>query len=147
MDTLTADEVRSKTFGTAPGGGFAQAEVRDFLARVADVLADGPGDGAAVQVLVAARRTADETVAQARADAERLLADARRTAAAVEAEARQRADAMTGSLAARKASLAAEVDELRAFEREYRVRLRAYLVQQLRELESEESFQEDADSG
>lgn len=146
---LTPDEVRAKTFRTAAAGGFVEAEVRAFLGRVADALAEagpGAGDGAAVQVLVAARHTADETVAQARADAERLLADARRTAAAVETEAQERADAVTGGLTARRAALQAEVDGLRAFEREYRVRLRAYLVQQLQELEAEETFQADSDS-
>jgi DivIVA domain-containing protein len=78
----------------------------------------------AVRMLELAQKTADEHVATARVEANRLLAEAQAT----------HARAM-GGLEAERAAVQARVDELRAFEREYRSRLKAYLEGQLRDLE------------
>ena len=78
----------------------------------------------AVRMLELAQKTADEHVASARVEANRLLAEAQATHART-----------MGGLEAERAAVQARVDELRAFEREYRSRLKAYLEGQLRDLE------------
>lgn len=119
----------------------------------------------ALHTLLLAQRTADEAVLQAREEAERVLAEARERATRLEqeanderarssaesdrliADARERATRLeqdakeqhtlaTRELHRRRQQLEAHVEELRAFEREYRRRVRAYLESQLRELDA-----------
>ncbi len=100
------------------------------------------------RTLLLAQRTADEAVAEARTEAARTVGQAREDAAATLAAARDSAqqeerettDRLAAHLAAheeRRRWLQAEVEQLRAFERDYRTRLRAYLQMQLRELEEQ----------
>ncbi|HVA59937.1 MAG TPA: DivIVA domain-containing protein [Mycobacteriales bacterium] len=98
--------------------------------------ADQTGQEAALRTLLLAQRTADEAVAQARAEAEQIIGQARAGAATVEREARDRSAAELAGLSRQRAELAAQVEGLRNFEREYRTRLRAYLESQLRDLET-----------
>jgi DivIVA domain-containing protein len=120
--------------------------------------AGGEGQDAALRTLLLAQRTADEAVAEARAEAEQVRGAARAEAEAVLGAARseaeqtlaasraelagldariaERTQAALGDLEDRRRRLEARIDELRAFEREYRTRLRAYLQGQLRELDS-----------
>jgi len=79
---------------------------------------------AAARMLELAQRTADEHVAQAKAEADRLVTDARVNAQRV-----------TADLEHEQAALKTRIEELKAFEREYRTRLRTYLEGQLRDLE------------
>ncbi|NBO25523.1 MAG: DivIVA domain-containing protein [Actinobacteria bacterium] len=74
---------------------------------------------ASVRILELAQRTADEAVASARIESEQLLGAAKSTSEELVSQAKAR-----------------RVEELRAYEREYRGRLRSYLEGQLRELES-----------
>jgi DivIVA domain-containing protein len=98
------------------------------------------------QAIADARREADETLGRARREAEEIVGKARRQADQIVSEARSRAEALDrdaqdrhrqvmGSLVQQREELEREVDNLRAFEREYRSRLKAYLEGQLRELE------------
>jgi DivIVA domain-containing protein len=87
------------------------------------------------RTLLLAQRTADEAIAEARAEAAKTLAAAREQAAAVEREAAERRTSLTAELETHKRTLEVQVEQLRAFEREYRTRLRAYLEMQLRDLE------------
>ena len=86
--------------------------------------------------LSAARAEAEATVAAARREAEATLDASRTEAAGLDAEVEQRRQAALGDLEVRRQRLETRIDELRAFEREYRTRLRAYLQGQLRELDS-----------
>jgi DivIVA domain-containing protein len=99
------------------------------------------------QAIADARREADETLGRARREADEILSKARRQADQVVSEARSRAESLDrdaqerhrqvmGSLVQQREELEREVDNLRAFEREYRSRLKAYLEGQLRDLES-----------
>jgi DivIVA domain-containing protein len=99
------------------------------------------------QAIADARREADETLGRARREAEEILGKARRSADQIVSEARSRAEALDrdaqerhrqvmGSLVQQREELEREVDNLRAFEREYRSRLKVYLETQLRELEA-----------
>jgi len=99
------------------------------------------------QAIADARREADETLGRARREAEDILGKARRQAEQVVSEARARAESLErdaqdrhrqamGTLVQTREELERKVDDLRAFEREYRSRLKAYLEGQLRELEA-----------
>lgn len=112
---------------------------------------------AATRLLELATRNADEVVAEAREEAQQIVATARTEAERLESETRQRTDKLdeeartraqnldaetetkrTEALAdiqAEKQRLDGEVDNLRAFEREYRSRLKSYFTQQLEALD------------
>src|SRR5438477_12257877 len=79
---------------------------------------------AALRTLLLAQRTADEAIAQAKAEAEQLVAAAKVRASSIESDAQaQHAQAMA-ELQRQRSTLEAQIDELRAFEREYRTRLK-----------------------
>ena len=77
---------------------------------------------------------AEAALASAREEAERVLAASRAEAAGLDEQIATRLEAALGDLDRRRQRLEASIEELRAFEREYRTRLRAYLEGQLREL-------------
>ena len=99
------------------------------------------------QAIADARREADETLGRARREADDILTKARRQAEQITSDARARAESLErdaqerhrqamGSLVQSREELERRVDDLRAFEREYRSRLKAYLEGQLRDLEA-----------
>jgi DivIVA domain-containing protein len=99
------------------------------------------------QAIADARREADETLGRARHEADEILGKARRQAEQITSDARARAESLErdaqerhrqamGSLVQQREELERRVDDLRAFEREYRSRLKAYLEGQLRDLEA-----------
>jgi cell division septum initiation protein DivIVA len=102
-------------------GGNPQAEA-DIEQRVA-------------RTLVLAQRTADEALREARAESERARREARTDADRIIGEARAHVAEQLGGLEDDKRRLEGQVEQLRAFEREYRTRLRAYLEMQLRDLD------------
>ena len=83
----------------------------------------------------AARTEAETTLTQAREEAERVLTASRAEAAGLDEQIASRLEAALGDLDRRRSRLEGSIEELRAFEREYRTRLRAYLEGQLRELD------------
>ncbi|MBL7500369.1 DivIVA domain-containing protein [Frankia sp. CNm7] len=87
------------------------------------------------RTLVLAQRTADEALREARAESERARREARQDADRILAEARAHVAEQLGGLEEDKRRLEGQVEQLRAFEREYRTRLRAYLEMQLRDLD------------
>ncbi|MHB1593476.1 MAG: DivIVA domain-containing protein [Streptosporangiaceae bacterium] len=99
------------------------------------------------QAIAHARREADETLSRARREADDLLTKARRQSEQITSDARARAESLErdaqerhrqamGSLVQSREELERRVDDLRAFEREYRSRLKAYLEGQLRDLDA-----------
>lgn len=124
-------------------GGMKSAEDNmDTAARVL-ALAQQTAD----QAIADARREADETLTRARREADDLLTKARRQSEQITGDARGRAEALErdaqerhrqamGSLVQSREELERRVDDLRAFEREYRSRLKAYLEGQLRDLDA-----------
>jgi DivIVA domain-containing protein len=104
------------------------------------------GEQQALRVLMLAQRTADDHVAdahreadkvltEARAKADELTRDARTKAEALERDARERHQQAMGGLDSKRNALQKHIEELKAFEREYRTRLKAFLESQLRDLE------------
>jgi DivIVA domain-containing protein len=101
---------------------------------------------AATRLLELATRNADELVEDAqqqaerilevaRSDAERLESDARTRSEMLDSETAERRQQLFGDLERDKEKLGVEVENLRAFEREYRGRLKGYFEQQLSALE------------
>ncbi len=127
----------------------AQAEADALLtsARTEAEQTVGSARGEAEQLRASSRAEADTTLSRARAEAERTVATARDSATQMEQQAAARVQAATGDLEERQRNLESRIEELRAFEREYRTRLRAYLENQLRELVSRTGPDDDAGSG
>jgi len=99
------------------------------------------------QAVADARREAGETLGQARREASDILSKARHQAEQITSDARVRSENLDrdaqerhrqalGSLIQQREELERKVDDLRAFERQYRGRLIAYLEGQLRDLEA-----------
>ncbi|MCW2836148.1 MAG: DivIVA family protein [Marmoricola sp.] len=110
------------------------------------------------EVVAEAKQEAEQIVGTARTEAERLESDTKTRTEALEQEARARAqnlDAETeakrsellGAIEQEKARLDGEVDTLRAFEREYRSRLKSYFTEQLQALDGLGEGGEVADPG
>jgi len=130
----------------------AEPAVRNGMTRIEDSV------GAATRVLSLAQHTADQAIADARREADDTLGRARREASEVLTKARRQAEQITADAGARAESLERDaqerhrqalgsliqareelerrVDDLHAFERQYRGRLTAYLEGQLRALEA-----------
>ncbi|MBO0802805.1 MAG: DivIVA domain-containing protein [Nocardiopsaceae bacterium] len=88
------------------------------------------------ETLNRARREADDVLTKARRQADQITGDARARAESLERDAQERHRQAMGSLVQQREELERRVDDLRAFEREYRSRLKAYLEGQLRDLEA-----------
>jgi DivIVA domain-containing protein len=86
------------------------------------------------EILGRARRETDEMLTDARRQTEQITADARARAESLERDAQERHRQAMGSLVQTREEVERRVDNLRAFEREYRSRLKAYLEGQLRDL-------------
>ncbi len=104
------------------------------------------GEQQAVRVLMMAQRTADDHLANAQREAEKLMTEARvkaeeltrnarNAAEQLERDARARHQEAMGGLDAKRGTLQKHIEDLKAFEREYRTRLKAYLEGQLRDLD------------
>jgi DivIVA domain-containing protein len=90
----------------------------------------------AESTLAAAREQAEAATTSAREQADRLLQASQAEAAGLDEQIAERLEAALGDLDRRRQRLEARIEELRAFEREYRTRLRAHLEGRLRELDS-----------
>lgn len=132
---LTPIDIQQKTFGTALRG-YDLDEVDEFLDEVVATLRDqetalaearrrifaleeeisrkSDVEGEIARVLVAAQRTADDLVAEARAEAERLLEEARLDAERIVAEAESRAETLAGERDEVAARVQADIDAFRA---------------------------------
>src|SRR5215203_5387144 len=99
----------------------------------------GGASETATGILALAQRTADEHIAEARSQADRIISEARTRAEALKREAEDKHRQTIGSLETERSGLERKVEGLRAFEREYRGRLKSYLEGQLRELDSRSS--------
>lgn len=138
QDTSAADDDATTTQTTEAAPAAPVEQVRVTTAAEAS--------SAATRLLELATRNADEVVAEAREEAQQIVVSAREQADTLDREARTRADNLDQETATRRAELLSsleqerarldgEVDDLRAFEREYRSRLRSYFTQQLDALE------------
>jgi DivIVA domain-containing protein len=102
----------------------------------AQLQAVGQGPEAAAGMLALAQKLHDEYVRNGEQQRDRIVGDAREHAARLIREAEEKQRQTLGSLEQERSLLERKIDELRAFEREYRSRLKSYLEGQLRELEA-----------
>jgi cell division initiation protein len=165
---LSARQVNEKQFHDA-WRGYNQAEVDDFLDKVAETIDRLQRENRSLQsrirdldqtvatsrdteemlkkTLVTAQQAAEEAIASARTKAEQLIAEAEDRArraneevkdrlSSVEVEARKRSLEADREHQLRKRELDASIERLRQFETELKQRLKLFLAQQTRALES-----------
>lgn len=103
--------------------------------RVPQMEITGQGPEAAAGMLALAQKLHDEYVRNGEQQRDRIVNEAREHANRLVREAEEKQRQTLGSLEQERSLLERKIDELRAFEREYRSRLKSYLEGQLRELD------------
>ncbi|HXH78063.1 DivIVA domain-containing protein [Nocardioides sp.] len=116
----------------------AAARLLEIATRNADELVD-EAKNEADKIVGAARTKAERLEAESKAKADRLEADARQRSQMLDSETAERRQQMFGDLERDRDKLNGEVETLRAFEREYRSRLKTYFSQQLEALQGNNS--------
>lgn len=91
----------------------------------------------AAGVLAMAQRLHDEYVAEGERKRDEIIAEAEREANRLVTEAQETSRKTLEDFEKRKAVLEREVEELRGFERDYRSRLRSFIENQLKDLDSQ----------
>ncbi|MGI8774314.1 MAG: DivIVA domain-containing protein [Actinomycetota bacterium] len=154
---LGARDVNEKQFNDA-WRGYNQAEVDDFLDRVAEVLDRLQRENDALRnrmgeldqavaasrnteemlkkTLVTAQRAAEEAIATAKSKAEQVIGEAEKRAAQAEADASRRNVEAQRVHAERKRELDLQIDRLKAYETDLKQKLKGFLEQQLRSLDT-----------
>jgi DivIVA domain-containing protein len=118
---------------TVPEASNAAARLLEIATRNADELVDQAKDEAD-KIIGEARTKSERLEAEAKAKADRLESDARTRSQMLDSETAERRQQMFGELERERDKLNSEVETLRAFEREYRSRLKSYFTQQLEAL-------------
>ena len=126
----------------APPAPVAQEPARPTMAAAmnpsrssGDVSPAAQGPQEAAGMLALAQKLHDEYVRNGEQQRDRIVSEAREHATRLVREAEEKQRQTLGSLEQERSLLERKIDELRAFEREYRSRLKSYLEGQLRELE------------
>jgi DivIVA domain-containing protein len=127
--------IRVETIGDASN---AAARLLELASRNADQLVED-AKSEADKIVSEARTKAERLESESKTNADKLEADARGRAQSLDSETAERRTQLFGDLERERDSLSHEVDNLRAFEREYRSRLKTYFSQQLEALESSTS--------
>src|SRR4051794_33251861 len=138
------DSEPAPVMAAAPPAPVAPEPVRPSLAaamssgsRGGGMESGGPqGPQEAGGMLALAQKLHDEYVRNGEQQRDRIVSEAREHATRLVREAEEKQRQTLGSLEQERSLLERKIDELRAFEREYRSRLKSYLEGQLRELES-----------
>ena len=126
-----AQEIKVTTVADASS---AAARLLEIATRNADELVDGAKDEAD-KIIGAARTKAERLETETKTKTDRLESDARTRAAMLDSETEARRKEIFGNLEKEKDQLNTEIEGLRAFEREYRSRLKSYFTQQLETLD------------
>ena len=126
------ETIRVETVGDASN---AAARLLELASRNADQLVED-AKSEADKIIGEARTKAERLEGESKSNADKLEADARGRAQSLDAETAERRTQLFGDLERERDALSHEVDNLRAFEREYRSRLKTYFSQQLEALET-----------
>ncbi len=155
VDTAALDELRAENERLQQQ--LAEAEARQAQAapvaepQQAQAPAEQPAapaaNGEANGLIALATRLHDEHVAAGESRRDELIAAAQATAQQIEDDAEQRRTALEqeyddkkAKLEQQKVSLEQKIDELKSFERDYRLKLRGYIESQLRDLDRSSSL-------
>ena len=131
---VAAAPVQEIKVSTVADASSAAAKLLEIATRNADELVNDAKEEAD-KVIGAARTKAERLEAETKAKTDRLESDARTRAAMLDSETEARRKEIFGNLEKEKDALNGEIEGLRAFEREYRSRLRSYFTQQLEALD------------
>ncbi len=118
---------------TVPEASNAAARLLEIATRNADELVDQAKDEAD-KIIGEARTKSERLESESKMKADRLESDARTRAQMLDSETAERRQQMFGELERERDKLNSEVETLRAFEREYRSRLKSFFTQQLEAL-------------
>ncbi|MGH3502744.1 MAG: DivIVA domain-containing protein, partial [Nocardioidaceae bacterium] len=121
---------------TAPEASGTAARLLEIASTSANQLVD-EAKGDADTIVAEARTKADRLHTEAKSKAERVESDARTRSEKLDAETSDRRQQMFGQLEIDRDKLSRELEDLRAFEREYRTRLKGYFEGQLRALDGQ----------
>src|SRR6478609_9455874 len=130
---VVASPVETIRVETVPQASNAAARLLEIATRNADELVD-EAKNEADEIVGSARTRAERLEGEAKTKADRLESDARTRAQMLDSETAERRQQMFGELERDRDKLNSEVETLRAFEREYRSRLKSYFTQQLEAL-------------
>jgi DivIVA domain-containing protein len=147
-------EIEAAPVVEAPEAPAEQEPVAVEAPEQAEVVTEAPLAAAAAPavsnadgLLALAQRVHDEHVAAGERRRDELIAEAEQTAQQIEDDAQQRKDllakefdAQKAKLDEQKAGLEQKIDELKSFERDYRLKLRGYIESQLRDLDRSSSL-------
>ncbi|MGL5827551.1 MAG: DivIVA domain-containing protein [Nocardioides sp.] len=128
-------DVQTIRVETVPEASNAAARLLEIATRNADELVE-EAKNEADKIIGEARTKAERLEFESKSKADRLEADARSRSQMVDSETAERRQQLFGDLERERDKLNMEVENLRAFEREYRSRLKSYFVQQLEGLEN-----------
>ncbi len=120
---------------TVPDASNAAARLLEIATRNADELVED-AKNEADKIIGEARTKAERLEGEAKMKADRAEADARQRSQMLDAETTERRQQLFGDLEKERDKLNGEVETLRAFEREYRSRLKSYFSQQLAALDN-----------
>ncbi|MBA3265353.1 MAG: DivIVA domain-containing protein [Nocardioidaceae bacterium] len=120
---------------TVPEASGAAARLLEIAAQNADQLVAEAHDDAD-KIIGEARAKAERLESEAKAQAEKLEADTSSRSERLDSEIMERRQQLFGQLERDRDNLARELEDLRAFEREYRSRLKSYFQSQLEALDS-----------
>ncbi|MGP9682597.1 DivIVA domain-containing protein [Brachybacterium sp. AOP3-A1-3] len=123
----------------------APAESSAATAAVAPAAAAGGADAAGIIAL--ANRLHDEYVKNGEDERDRLITEANDEHKRIVSEAEEKSRTTLAELETKKADLDKTIEGLRTFERDYRNRLRNYLENQLRDLDTSETQDKQANFG
>ena len=118
---------------TVPQASNAAARLLEIATRNADELVE-QAKNEADKIIGEARTKSERLESESKVKADRLESDARTRAQMLDSETAERRQQMFGELERERDKLNSEVETLRAFEREYRSRLKSYFSQQLEAL-------------
>lgn len=123
-----------------------QAVVQDAPAEQAAPAAESP-DQSAAGIIALANRLHDEYVKNGEDERDRLISEANAEHDRIVNEAEEKSATTLKALEEKKAELDNTIERLRNFERDYRNRLRNYLENQLRDLDTSETQDKQANFG
>lgn len=144
-ETLVS-EVPGAADETAPQAVVADEEPAAVAEEPAATAAQTP-DQSAAGIIALANRLHDEHVKNGEDERDRLITEANEEHKRIVGEAEEKSRTTLAELETKKAELDKTIEGLRNFERDYRNRLRNYLENQLRELDTSETQDKQANFG
>lgn len=145
-ETLVSEVPGAAADETAPQAVVADEEPSAVAEEPVPAGAQTP-DQSAAGIIALANRLHDEHVKNGEDERDRLIAEANEEHKRIVGEAEEKSRTTLAELETKKAELDKTIEGLRNFERDYRNRLRNYLENQLRELDTSETQDKQANFG